>query len=228
MEKKEESLALRKRTNNLTQFLQTNILKEVFCEYRNSREPKVLETGCGYGFFTEIVSTYCSSLYATDINDYFPLVLKKNCRIKYCKNVDAQKLPFKSNFFDVVYSMDVIEHIADDQSFINEGLRVLKKEGDLIIGTPNRKRLINLLFKITGHERKYPLCVGHSQNYDDVIHLREYTPEDILRLLQKSGYRWELRRSESLSFGLLGHLEIKCPNFLRNFCQFWLFVIRKK
>ena len=228
MDKRERSLILRKEKKSFTQFLQVKSLIEIFQKYNKKHKLKVLETGCGYGFFTELISDYCSSLYATDLYDYFPSSLKENKKIKYFKNVDAQKLPFENNFFDVIYSMDVIEHIADDKAFINEGLRVLKKGGDFIIGTPNRNRLANYLLKIIGRERKYPLFFGYDPNYGKAVHQQEYTPEDIGKLLKNSGYSWRVEKLYYLSFGLLGYFEVKCPYFLRNFCQFWLFVIRKK
>jgi len=222
------SLILRKEKKSFTQFLQVKALVEIFQKYNKKHKLKVLETGCGYGFFTELISDYCSSVYATDLYNYFPSSLEKNKKIKYFKNVDAQKLPFKNNFFDVIYSMDVIEHITDDKAFINEGLRVLKKGGDFIIGTPNRNRLANYLLKIIGRERKYPLFFGYDPNYGKAVHQQEYTPENISKLLDKSGYSWKIEKLYYLSFGLLGYFEVKCPYFLRNFCQFWLFVIRKK
>ncbi len=228
MDKREKFLTLRKEKKSFTQFLQVKSLIKIFQKYNKNHKPRALETGCGCGFFTELISRYCSSLYAADLYDYFPSRLEKNKKIKYFKNVDAQNLPFKNNFFDVIYSMDVIEHITNDQSFINEGLRVLKKGGNFIIGTPNRNRLANYLLKIIGKERKYPLFFGYDPNYGKAIHQQEYVPEDIIKLLKKSGFSWKMEKLYHISFGLLGYFEIKCPYFLRNFCQFWLFVIRKK
>ena len=226
MKNKDQLLKRRKEVKSLLQKLQVKHISSIFKNYCDNKSI-VLEVGCGYGFFSEIVSQYCSSLYATDINDYFPSSLKKKKKIKYYKNVDAQKLPYKNNYFDIVYSIDVVEHIENDIAFINENLRVLKKGGKLIIGTPNRNRLINFILKKLKRERKYPLCVGKDMVGNDVIHLREYYLDEIMNLLNKSSYNIKIEKIRGLSFGILGHFEIPCPLFLLKYCQFWLIVIKK-
>ncbi|GAG17189.1 unnamed protein product, partial [marine sediment metagenome] len=50
---------------------------------------------------------------------------------------DGLQLPFKDAAFDVVFALDVIEHVADEQQLINEALRVLRRGGRLILQTPN-------------------------------------------------------------------------------------------
>lgn len=44
--------------------------------------------------------------------------------------------PFKDESFDTVLCSDVINHIPDPDNFFSESLRVLRKEGHLIIFTP--------------------------------------------------------------------------------------------
>lgn len=224
-----QGLELRKRAKNLTQGLQSESLKKVFKETnQENNKPLVLETGCGYGFFTQNIVNYCSSLYATDIEDYFPQELKENKKIRYFSGVDGARLPFKNNYFDVVFSVDVIEHVKDDLNFVKEGLRVLKKGGLLIIGTPNENRLINKICRLIGKKRIYPLCVGYDKCFGKVIHLREYTEERIKQLLERSNYKYTVGKIEYLSFGLLGIFEIRCPSYFEKYCQFLLFTIKKE
>ena len=47
------------------------------------------------------------------------------------------QLPFKDAVVDVVFALDVIEHVPDEQRLINESLRVLRRGGRLILQTPN-------------------------------------------------------------------------------------------
>jgi ubiquinone/menaquinone biosynthesis C-methylase UbiE len=47
------------------------------------------------------------------------------------------EIPFPNESFDVIYMLDVIEHIKDDKQLIDEAVRVLKSNGKLIITTPN-------------------------------------------------------------------------------------------
>ena len=55
---------------------------------------------------------------------------------------DLTKLPLKDNSFDIILCNHVIEHIKQDQKALSELLRVLKKGGTLILGTPNEGAFI--------------------------------------------------------------------------------------
>ena len=62
----------------------------------------------------------------------------KNHNIKaQIKQADVRKIPFKDNYFDVVYSFGLIEHFDDHKALIKEMARVLKKDGILITSWPN-------------------------------------------------------------------------------------------
>ena len=59
---------------------------------------------------------------------------------------DAHHLPFKSNAFNKVLSIDVLEHVACPTAYLKEAQRVLVEQGTLILGTPNAMRILNFLF----------------------------------------------------------------------------------
>jgi SAM-dependent methyltransferase len=60
-------------------------------------------------------------------------------------------LPFSNPSFDIVYSIEVIEHLRCPYDFIDECYRILKPNGILIISTPNTLSLNSKLkFFITG------------------------------------------------------------------------------
>ena len=50
---------------------------------------------------------------------------------------DAENLPFKAGAFEVVYSVNLLEHVPHPERVVSEGIRVLKKGGKLILITPN-------------------------------------------------------------------------------------------
>lgn len=73
MEDKLKILTNKEINKTLTQELVERSLVNVIKEIANrSKNLIVLETGCGYGFFTQKVSKYCTKLYATDLFDCFP------------------------------------------------------------------------------------------------------------------------------------------------------------
>ena len=94
-------------------------------------------------------------------------------------NADAQSLPFKNDTFSGIISHHVIEHIGDDELFLNEIKRTLKKDGFAIIGTPNRKRLVRILAELFTGERGFPWRE----------HKREYTKQELLELTNRVGFK---------------------------------------
>lgn len=51
---------------------------------------------------------------------------------------DGRRLPFPDDAFDVIESMDVIEHTPDDMDYVRELVRVLAPGGVILLVTPNR------------------------------------------------------------------------------------------
>ena len=49
----------------------------------------------------------------------------------------TQKLDYADDSFDVVFFLDVYEHLRDPVSIIEEIHRILKKDGICVITTPN-------------------------------------------------------------------------------------------
>lgn len=52
---------------------------------------------------------------------------------------DAQALPFGNDSFDVIVSLEAIEHLSEPEKFLLECRRVIKTGGTFICSTPNKK-----------------------------------------------------------------------------------------
>lgn len=99
---------------------------------------KILDLGCGEGTRLEYL-TKNTKKKATGIDvskKAITLARKKDKRNNYIV-ADSEKLPIKDETFDLVYSAFVLEHTDDTQKFINEAIRVLKKNGDIVFVCPN-------------------------------------------------------------------------------------------
>lgn len=55
--------------------------------------------------------------------------------------MSATNLTFADKTFDTITSIENIEHIPEDQTYVAEAYRVLKDTGLFIISTPNDNRL---------------------------------------------------------------------------------------
>jgi len=136
-----------------------------------NNKKKVLDYGCGNGYGSFLLAEHSLQVKAVDI--YQEVI--SACQKKYKRSnlsfqiVKPGRIQFKDNFFDIVVSLQVIEHVHDVSAYLSELKRVLKKDGLLIITTPNRKY------------RLYPF-----QRPKNPYHLREYS----LRQLKKQLCRY--------------------------------------
>jgi SAM-dependent methyltransferase len=93
----------------------------------------------------------------------------------------------KDASFDMALCFDVIEHTTTPFSLLSEINRVLKPNGYLILGTPNKYRISNLLMLILG--RKYPYCLNNKFKDDpDYWHITEYSARRLRDLVELAGF----------------------------------------
>jgi ubiquinone/menaquinone biosynthesis C-methylase UbiE len=64
----------------------------------------------------------------------------------FTKSDFTEKLPYEDDCFAAVSCLEVIEHVENRYLLMNEMLRVLKKEGVMIISTPNIDTLVGKIF----------------------------------------------------------------------------------
>jgi ubiquinone/menaquinone biosynthesis C-methylase UbiE len=100
---------------------------------------KVLELGCGWGRGVEKLIKAADHYTGLDKNADLINKLSE----AYPKHVfETASFPdlsrFQDNTFDFVVTFQVIEHIHDDQKFLEEAHRVLKERGKIILTTINK------------------------------------------------------------------------------------------
>jgi SAM-dependent methyltransferase len=57
----------------------------------------------------------------------------------------ATELPFRSEAFDGLFAGEILEHVLDPVGTVREWARLVRPGGTLVVTTPNRKRITNLL-----------------------------------------------------------------------------------
>jgi len=104
---------------------------------------KLLDVGCGAGFFLKVAEEKGWKAEGVDLfglaAEYGKNVLKVN--IKQGKFKDIQ---YPSESFDVVTLLDTIEHLPDPYQTVSKIKRILKKGGILFISTPDLNSLSRL------------------------------------------------------------------------------------
>lgn len=84
---------------------------------------------------------------------------------------DAYTLPFKDNSFDAIISAEVIEHVPEPTTFIQNLFRVVKPGGTIIISTPYNEVI------------PYYLCVHCNKPTPQHAHLHSFTEKKILSIV---------------------------------------------
>lgn len=164
---------------------------------------KILDVGCGVGFFMGklVEEVPGARLYGVDYSAYNirqAKKLNKNFVLKTGNIEDG--MPFKDGEFDIVYAAELIEHLVNPDAFLNETNRILKKNGHIIVTTPNLTAWYNRLLMLFGIQ---PLFVETStedpkvgagpiramkQGTIPVGHIRIFTIRAMTDLLEKSGF----------------------------------------
>jgi SAM-dependent methyltransferase len=106
------------------------------------KEKFVLDYGCGSGYGTRLLSDFAKQAIGVDISERVIDYCNRQYSAKNLlfKNISPDySLPFEANFFDVIVSSQVIEHIPDVYRYLFELKRVLKDQGILFLTTPNKR-----------------------------------------------------------------------------------------
>lgn len=105
---------------------------------RDGRFPRALHLGTGEGDYDRLVRAHVEALVACDISREdlrFARRLNEGVGVSYTV-ADAQRLPFDDGTFDLVVTVDVIEHVPDSRAMAHEVARVLKPGGRALLTCP--------------------------------------------------------------------------------------------
>jgi len=132
------------------------IILELLASHVAGRKGLVLEAGCGTGRMIGELARF-GDVYAMDV---FTEALQY-CAGRGCANLlqgSVTQLPFKDGAFDLVTSLDVIEHVEDDQAALIELYRVLKPGGSLVVTVPAYMLLWSQHDIALHHKRRYTMA----------------------------------------------------------------------
>lgn len=167
-------------------------IKKVLDIIHSLKNGRLLEIGCLSGKILSTIKNKGWICYGIDIIDK-----PKNFdnEIAFIKCNVEEDLPFKNDFFDVVYAGEVIEHLYDTDHFIQEINRILKTDGCLIITTPNIASFINRFLLLVG---KLPRYIEYKKGGAGHIHF--YTLKIIESQLYDNGFKVEKKIGNFFSF----------------------------
>lgn len=150
-----------------------------------SDSPHILDLGCGTGHLLKQISLLQprALLYGIDFSGESIKTATETCGSVTpppdLRVVDRYPTSLPADHFDVAYSVEVVEHLADDvlDALIAEAHRVLKPGGCLVITTPNREDL----------ERLYTCCPNCNSTFHIWQHVRSWSTATLTQLMEMHG-----------------------------------------
>lgn len=132
----------------------THLILNTLLSREKSKNILMLEIGCGTGKISQKLRQLTDRLTVNDISEKLAkdVAQKFDCQ---CLVGDCANLPIDDEFFDVIVSSECIEHTPNPYTSLLEMKRVLKKEGQFIITTPNKMWYPVLILSQVLKLRKY-------------------------------------------------------------------------
>lgn len=116
--------------------------KIIFEWIEKKRPSKILDIGCGRGFYVHALTLYDFPKEIVGIDKKEEYVDKANKLISDKRtNIfkgSIYSIPFKDNYFDFIICSELLEHLPDDKRGLAEINRVLKKSGTLLLTVPSK------------------------------------------------------------------------------------------
>lgn len=140
-----------------------------------------LDIACGSGYGSAYLATKGSPLVVG--GDISPNNVR-DARAAYLQPgtdfflLDAHELPFKADSFDAVISIETIEHLGKPADFLKECHRILKRDGVLILSTPNKKMASPYAFEPAERNKGFQ------------SHVKEFEPEELAILAKTYFQKW--------------------------------------
>jgi len=115
------------------------IQKIVGSALKYKKKGNFLDIGCAFGYYLKEASK-TFNVFGVDASEYAIKKARKNldCPKENLIACNAENLPFKNNFFDVIISIHSIEHIKNYKKVLKECNRTLKKDGILVLDIPTK------------------------------------------------------------------------------------------
>lgn len=141
---------------------------------------KCLDIGPGTGRWVQFIAgNKPECIAAIDISSESLSRCSSNCEYLQKANLELDKFDFEDDFFDVVVSFEVLEHLQDPSNYLKEVQRVTKPGGLILMSLPNIASFISRVRLLLG---VLPPAIAN-----DPTHVSFYRKRDIEKLFKKIG-----------------------------------------
>ncbi len=118
---------------------------------------KILDAGCGTGKNIEVLKANNYDIYGIDISDDVINFCRKRGIVDNIQLGSIANIPYNSNYFDVLYSFDVLHNLDEDLrgKAVREFFRVVKPDGIIIINCAAFEWLRSQHDDIVGNKKRF-------------------------------------------------------------------------
>ena len=170
------------RRNNFTYFYPLKYLHQEFDKFSNLR---ILDVACGVGALSFYFASQGATIKGIDISQRAINICQKTQKFLIQKNKAFKKMEFErvsieqfksKEKFDLVICSEIIEHVKNDDLFLQKIHQQLKKNGILYLSTPSPENILYQKGKLNQFDK-------------EVGHLRRYTQKEIIEKLEKNNFK---------------------------------------
>ncbi|MEM9476621.1 MAG: bifunctional 2-polyprenyl-6-hydroxyphenol methylase/3-demethylubiquinol 3-O-methyltransferase UbiG [Pseudomonadota bacterium] len=146
---------------------------------------RILDIGCGGGLLSEPMARLGATVVGADAAERNIPVARihaeeQGLQIDY-RHTSAEALAEAGEVFDIVLNMEVVEHVADPQTYLNACHQLLRPGGLMVCSTLNRNPK-SYVMAIIGAEYVMRWLPKGTHEWSKFI-----TPEELYALLEKAG-----------------------------------------
>ena len=174
---------------DLTRYF-SSITRNRYLEILEEFEPfrktnRILDIGCGYGFFLEVAKEKGWEVYGIELSK----IASEECRQKGINIFHGNLTDFRfdADAFDVIVSIEVIEHLSHPNLMLKQANKLLRKGGLVYITTPNFNSYLRHKLKESYNIIDYP------------NHLCYFTNKTLKKAFENQGFKSKYINSTGIS-----------------------------
>lgn len=137
---------------------------------------KAIELGCGEGFSTERLRTMLPKNVTLEASEFVaelvPKAQKRNPSVKV-REESVYEIQAKDNSYDLIFLLEVLEHLDYPDLALKEIARVLKPDGYLVLGVPREPLWCSLNMARGKYLKNFGNTPGHFNHWSSIT-LRRY------------------------------------------------------
>jgi len=156
--------------------------REIFKSEITNNNLNILDVGCGTGSLGSFfISNQNCTVHGFEINSNIIDLARENLTSVVEGNIEIDPIPFENRSFDYIILGDVLEHLINPIQTLQKLKKYLRKDGVLLVTTPNIKHwsvTYNLIFKDNWEYKEWGIL--------DYSHLRFFTKKSLMDLLRKN------------------------------------------